>query len=67
MKREYEITAKAGELVAGRRIIGDDRKKPLFLTDAEAAYEKQIGTIRPVVSSAPVDEPQPSVKAKGGK
>jgi len=68
MKKEYEITAKAGEFVAGRRIIGDDRKKPLILTDAEAAYEVQMQAIRPVASSAPVvDEPQPTVKAKGGK
>ncbi|MCO5083398.1 MAG: hypothetical protein M9955_17290 [Rhizobiaceae bacterium] len=44
-KRPYQITEHAGTHVAGRRI--EDRDAPLHLTEAEAAYELQIMTIRP--------------------
>lgn len=52
--KPYEVTDRAGTHVAGRRI--QDRAAPLRLTDAEAAYELQLQTIRPWPAGARVGQ-----------
>jgi hypothetical protein len=52
-KKEYEVTEKAGKMVACRRVKPGDI---LQLTDAEAEYEMREGTIRLVAVSKPSKE-----------
>lgn len=48
-KQTYIVTDKAGPKVAGRVVKAGD---PLELTDLEAAYERQLGTIKKAPSPA---------------
>lgn len=44
-KKTYVVTERAGEWVAGQRRPASGR---LTLTDAQAAHELRLGTIRPL-------------------
>lgn len=49
-RREYEVTERAGDWVAGQRRPESGR---LWLTDSQAAHELRLGTIRPARQQKP--------------
>ena len=54
---QFEVTDKAGDYVAGRRVKCGD---VLTLSETQAAHEMRLGTLRRVgAASAPVDETKP--------
>lgn len=50
VRRQYEVTDRAGDWVAGRRRPETGR---LWLTDRQAAYELALGNIRAVAPEKP--------------
>lgn len=62
-KKDYIVTEKAGPRVAGRAVTVGQK---LQLTEAEALYERQTGSIRldvPPVAAAPAEAVSPTPPA----
>lgn len=61
--KEYEVTERAGEWVAGKRRPESGR---LLLTDRQAEHELRLGNIRPYEPPPPAPAPRRRArKAKG--